>query len=160
MKTSCITLITAIATSISAIATAVMAVFTCRTLRQNKKQLSELRRQWDEQNTLKLAPFFVKSDGKVYLRLQNYSNQYACDVLIVIEKEDTTKGLDWFERLKPNLDKTVLNIEPYGYKDLILVCEYFPEHIFNGTLTVKVSVGGIDNSTYELSLTELNVVNR
>jgi len=103
MEASCTSLISAIATGIGAIGTAVMAIVTWVTLRQNKNQLSELKRQWAEQNRPKIVPSFVKSNGSIYLRIKNYSGVFANDVKVNISLDNTTT-IDWNTHHKEELD--------------------------------------------------------
>ena len=103
MEESCISLISAIATGIGAIATAIMAYVTWKVLSQNKDQLSELKRQWAEQNRPKIVPSLVKSDGSVYLRIKNYSGVFANDVKVNISLDNTTT-IDWNTHHKEELD--------------------------------------------------------
>lgn len=62
--------------ALSAIATLFMAGVTYGSLRQNKEQLNELKRQWEEQNTPRIVPLIIRKtdilfcDLKTYLMLQ------------------------------------------------------------------------------------------
>lgn len=158
METSLISLINAIATGIGAIATAVMAFITWKTLRQNKDQLSELKRQWAEQNSPKIVPSFVKSNGSVYLRIKNYSGVFANDVKVIIFLDSTTK-LDWYSHLKEDLDKAIFNIEPLGNKDVLFVIADWHETDYTGFLNVNIKICGKQDSIYKLNMSELNVIN-
>jgi hypothetical protein len=158
MDVSCISLISAIAAGTGAIATAVMAYVTWKTLGQNKNQLSELKRQWAEQNRPKIVPSLVKSDGSVYLRIKNYSGVFANDVKVIISLDSTT-DIDWYTHLKENLDKAILNIEPLGNKDMLLVFTDWHETIYSGFLNVDIEINGKINDTYKLNMSELNVIN-
>jgi|GEM_PF-3531756 len=158
MEDSCILLISAIATGIGAIATAIMAIVTWKTLSQNKDQLSELRRQWAEQNRPKIVPSLVKSDGSVYLRIKNYSGVFANDVKVIISFDSTT-DIDWNTHLKEDLDKALLNIEPLGNKDMQLVINDWYKTDYTGFLNVTIEINGKKDETYKLNMSELNVIN-
>lgn len=158
METSMISLINAIATGIGAIATAVMTFITWKTLRQNKDQLSELKRQWVEQNSPKIVPSLVKSDGSVYLRIKNYSGVFANDVKVIISLDSTT-DIDWYSHLKKDLDKAILNIEPLGNKDMLLVYTDWHETNYTGFLNVNIDICGKKDGIYKLNMSELNVIN-
>lgn len=158
MDASSISLISAIATGIGAIATAVMAIVTWKTLSQNKNQLSELKRQWAEQNRPKIVPLFIKSNGSVYLRIKNYSGVFANDVKVIVSLESTT-DIDWYSHLKEVLDKAILNIEPFGNKDMLLVYNNWNETDYTGFFNVDIEINGEKNETYKLNMSELNVIN-
>lgn len=158
MEASCISLISAIATGIGAIATAVMVFFTWKTLSQNKNQLSELKRQWAEQNRPKIVPSFVKSNGSIYLRIKNYSSIFANDVKVIISLDSTT-DIDWYSHLKEDLDKALLNLEPLGNKDMLLVYTDWHETVYTGFLNVNIEISGKENDAYKLNMSELNVTN-
>ena len=158
METSLISLISVIATGIGAIATAVMAIVTWKALSQNKDQLFELKRQWSEQNRPKIVPSFVKSNGSVYLRVKNYSAVFANDVKVIISLDSTT-DIDWYSHLKEDLDKALLNLEPLGNKDMLLVFTDWHETVYTGFLNVNIEIGGKEKDAYKLNLSELNVTN-
>jgi len=158
MEASCISLISAIATGIGAIATAIMAIVTWKTLSQNKDQLSELKRQWAEQNRPKIVPSFVKSNGSIYLRIKNYSGVFVNDVKVIISLDSTT-DIDWYSHLKEDLDKALLNLEPLGNKDMLLVYTDWVNTDYTGFLNVIIEISGEKNETYKLNMSELNVIN-
>ena len=158
MEESYISLISVIASGIGAIATAFMAIVTWKVLSQNKDQLSELKRQWAEQNRPKIVPSLVKSDGSVYLRIKNYSGVFANDVKVIISLCSQTE-IDWYSHLKDDLEKALLNIEPLGNKDMLLVCTDWSETVYTGFLNVNIELSGKKNETYKLNLSELNVIN-
>ena len=59
---------------LSAIASAVMIGYTATTLKNNKEQLDELKRQWDEEHTPKVSVSFNFIKPYAYLRFDNISN--------------------------------------------------------------------------------------
>lgn len=64
-------------TAISSIATAVMAIATFITIFYNKKQIYEMRRQWNESNRPELE-FSVITNGSLYiLKIKNIGNKSA-----------------------------------------------------------------------------------
>ena len=70
-------------TYISAIASFAMVFITWRTLQQNKEQLNELKRQWEEQNKPKLFCSLERSKEDMLLILENISNSAATNVTIL-----------------------------------------------------------------------------
>lgn len=55
------------------IATFTMAIATFWSLYQNRKQLRELKRQWNEQNRAKVTPILIRKGNKIHLRIRNIS---------------------------------------------------------------------------------------
>lgn len=104
--------------AIGSIATGLMAIVTLHSLRQNRKQLTELKRQWDEQNKLRLFPSIVKKNGKSYLVLSNYSQVFASNIKLSVTKNSETK-LDWFDRFQENLNRSILQLEPFSSKYMV-----------------------------------------
>ena len=69
-------------TAVSAIATLVMALATFITIRQNKKQLKELQRQWNEANRARLTFSIVVINGLYLLKITNCGTATAYNISI------------------------------------------------------------------------------
>lgn len=89
---------------LSSIASFTMIFITARTLEQNKQQLNEMKRQWDEEHMPYVACELSPSDKTCCLRLHitNYSNVIADNIKISI-----TNNLDYSDIL--NDDCALLN---------------------------------------------------
>lgn len=69
-------------TAVSAVATLVMALATFITIRQNKKQLRELQRQWNETNRARLTFSIVVINGLYLLKITNCGTTTAYNISI------------------------------------------------------------------------------
>ena len=112
-------------TYISAIASFAMVFITWRTLQQNKEQLNELKRQWEEENRPRLEFYFVQDEiGHKGSRIEilNMGKQTAKDIRLYIDSKvidlapnDTIKdflrniGTDLPLPLLPN-DSIIINL--------------------------------------------------
>ncbi len=108
---------------LSALGTIAMAGFAFVSIRQNNKQLAELKRQWHEQNRPRLMPFFVSYHGRStpqgYLRIKNISNVPAFGVSIEISSQDENVTNDSYIRyneLATAFQNTTFPLEPLGTK--------------------------------------------
>ena len=77
--------------ALSAIATAVMAVLTYCTITQSKKQLKEMKRQWDEDirpviEISPVVPSFAKRDDSLSIEIKNIGRGVASNVKLNIEQ--------------------------------------------------------------------------
>lgn len=71
-------------TAVGAIMTALMAIVTLLTVRQNRKQLKELRRQWDYENRPHISLAIVPRSFKYFLKIRNVGKNSAKEVSINI----------------------------------------------------------------------------
>lgn len=143
--------------AIGSIATGLMAIVTLYSLRQNRKQLTELKRQWDEQNRLRLFPSIVKKNGKSYLVLSNYSQVFASNIKLSVTKDSETK-LDWFDRFQENLNRSILQLEPYSSKYMMFNYTNWAETTYDGHFVVSIMIDDKLYNTFTLNLSEFNVV--
>lgn len=143
--------------AIGAIATGLMAIVTLYSLIQNRKQLTELKRQWDEQNKLRLFPSIVKKNGKSYLVLSNYSQVFASNIKLSVTKNSETK-LDWFDRFQENLNRSILQLEPFSSKYMMFNYTNWAETIYDGHFVVSIMIDDKLYNTFTLNLSEFNVV--
>lgn len=107
---------------LSAIASAVMIGYTAMTLKNNKSQLDELKRQWDEDHTPNVSVSFNFIPPFAYLRFENTS---------VVEVEDLSMRIELYKgnKIEENfipqdrqkvIDNLIINIEPKGIRNLII----------------------------------------
>lgn len=82
-------------TYISAIASFAMVFITWRTLQQNKEQLNELKRQWEEENRPRLEIYFVEDNFMAWgqrLEILNIGKQPAYDITFHIDAQIIDKA--------------------------------------------------------------------
>lgn len=81
------TAVAAIATGLSAFATAIMAGVTVRSLTQNKAQLDEIKKQFDEENRARLLFEIVSVQDLFLLKIVNVGKSTAFDVHFTIKSK-------------------------------------------------------------------------
>lgn len=78
-------------TALSAVATAVMVVLTYFSIRNSKKQLTEMKAQWERENRpyleiLPVIPPFHKKEGSLALQIKNIGNRTATNIKLSIDQ--------------------------------------------------------------------------
>lgn len=153
--------------AISAIATFVMALAAFLSLHQNRKQLKELKRQWEELNTPRVALLLIKSGGHICLRLKNYSSVLAYDIMINIKIDPNNTNLStevkrsFIESANAINNMSGMTLEPNGTQDLRLFVDYNPHYPnYKGYIIVDIKYN--DNEIYtknvSLDFEVLNIV--
>lgn len=163
-------------TYISAIASFAMVFITWRTLQQNKEQLNELKRQWEEENRPRLEFYFVQDEiGHKGSRIEilNMGKQTAKDIRLYIDSKvidlasnDTIKdflrniGTDLPLPLLPN-DSIIINLceEKFDerYRTIYTIgqqtvdCSMYIAFYTNIQSMDKISITGEYNSKYLIS---------
>lgn len=103
---------------LSSIASAIMIGYTAITLKNNKQQLDELKRQWFEEHKPSITVSYNMIENVAYLRLVNTSKVEITNLTIT--------GDFYFKEEKNNsFDLTILeqfniNIEPHGIRNIVL----------------------------------------
>ena len=113
-------------TAASAFATAVMAWFTYETIQNSKKQVEEMKREWEKENRpyLEIIPVFLPFSGKegcLGIEIRNIGNKTATDISISIDKE--FKNSLPIESIKQRIDKICsekYRVLPNGTKTLVI----------------------------------------
>ena len=80
-------------TYMGAIASFAMVYWTWQTLKQNKEQLNELKRQWDDEHKpeIDIIPVYTMEHSLVVLEVRNISNSYAKNIRFKIGTEYINK---------------------------------------------------------------------
>lgn len=103
---------------LSSIASAVMIAYTAMTLKNNKNQLDELKRQWNEEHKPDVSVSYNMIDNVAYLRLVNTSKSEVYDLSI--------SGAFYVNGEKNNyfdlsiLEQFNINIESHGIRNIII----------------------------------------
>lgn len=109
------------ATFFSAIASSIMAIITWLTLKQNNNQLTELKRQWEEDHTANLFISIIKGVDGYYLNFENISNCVAKNITFTISREFIDKcTIPSLKELLENNGKENFNILPKSSKRFYL----------------------------------------
>lgn len=107
---------------LSALASAAMIAYTAKTLNNNKKQLDELKRQWDIDHMPNVSVSFNFVQPYAYLRFENISNVEVKDFCIRLEfyEDDCLKNDFVPADRKSVIDNLKVNIEPRGIRSLVI----------------------------------------
>lgn len=76
-----------IATILGTIATTAMVILTYRTLKANKEQLEELKKQWDEEHKANIVYSILFDNINLFLKVENIGKQTAKNLQIEINDE-------------------------------------------------------------------------
>lgn len=137
-------------TYISAIASFAMVFITWRTLQQNKEQLNELKRQWEEENRPILDFYFVKDEIiiKGYrIEVLNLGKRIAYDIKLYIN--DAVINVAPNENIKNSLKNigSTLSILLPNESAIINLCE--EKVSAPNTKNYKISQEAVTGSEYE-----------
>lgn len=144
-------------TYISAIASFAMVFITWFTLKQNREQITELKKQWKEQNTPKVFCSLEKDNGSLFLVLSNPTPNVATNVHVNI-KSYGIKETELFSKYTTLLEKTFFTISPLQKKYIDLyISAYIEGNYSEKYIDVTVEINN-KKDTYRLYLQEINLI--
>ena len=143
------------ATYLAAIASFVMVFITWQTLRQNKEQLEEMKRQWKEQNTPKISCTLEKDSEWVLVELCNTSPVPAHKVHVRITN-NTNKDIFRFDKTCEWLENVTFEIPPFSTKQVPILIAPYVDGDYEGYLSVEVNYLG-KQDRFDLYLKEINL---
>ncbi len=144
-------------TYLSALASFAMVIITWLTLKQNNKQLDEIKRQWDELNLPKVFCSLEKSDDGIILVFINVSNSTAADTTIKINSNIQNK-VTFKERIDL-LNKSHLLIPPLQKKYINLNISAYGDGNYEGEyIEVAITTNNVKQGTYKMFLNEINLI--
>lgn len=142
---------------ISALASFAMVAITWKTLRQNKEQLDELKRQWNEQNTPKVFCSLEKSDSELFLFFENVSNCSAADVSFTITTN--IEGNSLFKERIALLNRLHLMIPPLHKKIIDLYLPAYVDGQYDSQyIEVTITTNNVTQGTYRLFIDEIKLI--
>lgn len=142
---------------ISAIASFAMVFITWFTLKQNREQITELKKQWKEQNTPKVFCSLEKDNGSLFLVLSNPTPNVATNVHVNI-KSYGIKETELFSKYTTLLEKTFFTISPLQKKYIDLYISAYIEGDYSEKyIDVTVEINN-KKDTYRLYLQEINLI--
>ena len=127
-------------------------------LAQNKEQLYELKRQWEEQNKPVLSSTLSVSDNDLFLEIVNTSSVHASVDKCVIDNH-TSHIKDDFSKLNAALENICLELPPH-YSKMIMIPGIEPHKVGDyGDDYISVSIVYGDNrKTFNLYLREITIM--
>lgn len=154
-------------TYISAIASFAMVIITWMTLKQNREELEEIKKQWREQNVPKVTCSLESVEGGIQLFLFNSSRVMARDVRVTIQEDfsgaenvfNEVEKLEAFFKIRDSLKETVFNIAPSNKKIIPLrLSERLEENYKKLFLDVTISIKDQGDMSYRFCLEEVVLV--
>lgn len=111
---------------LSALASAVMIAYTAMTLKNNKEQLDELKRQWEEEHKPNVSVSFNIMNSVGAFRIVNTSVVEVKELSIIAEFYHDGQKVEY--ATFPELATLKINIEPKGIRNVRILDLAFKEH--------------------------------
>lgn len=111
---------------LSALASAVMIAYTAMTLKNNKEQLDELKRQWEEEHKPNVSVSFNITNSIGAFRIVNTSVVEVKELSIIAEFYHDGQKVEY--ATFPELTTLKINIEPKGIRNVRILDLAFKEH--------------------------------
>jgi len=111
---------------LSALASAVMIAYTAMTLKNNKEQLDELKRQWEEEHKPNVSVSFNIMNSLGAFRIVNTSVVEVKELSIIAEFYHDGQIVE--NVTLPELTTLKINIEPKGIRNVRILNLAFKEH--------------------------------
>ncbi len=149
---------------VGSLCTFLMSLIAYKTLKQNEKlveqndlQLKEIKRQWEEQNSVKLSCSLAVRSSELLIEITNTSPVPAHNVKVVLENNTTEIDDDLFQDLCENLNNMRFEIIPFEKKQIpIRGIQPYIDGNYGGTLKVTLSYDN-KQEIFNLSPKEINV---
>lgn len=109
-------------TYIGAFASIGMILFTYKTLKHNKEQLNEIKRQWEEEHKPEIVAYLVGHNNYFYLCVKNISKSSAKNIYITHEPIET--GIGFRNEFVDKINKMNFSLEPLGRRYINLNIVY------------------------------------
>lgn len=147
-------------TYLSAIASFAMVFITWKTLEQNREQLDEIKRQWDEQNKPKVFCSLEKDNSDILLVIYNASSNVATDVRVSIVNKEVKENTIFIKYMKL-LENTLFTISPLQRKVVNLyLMAYVDGDYAKQFIDVQIQIGDIVQGIYRLYFQEINLIRK
>lgn len=124
-------------------------------LQQNKDQLNEMKRQWEEQNTPIVSCSLEKSSESLLVELHNTSQVPAHKIRVHIDN-NTGKDIYRFDKTCELLEKMTFEIPPFSIKQIPIMLTPYVDGEYEGYLSVELSYCG-KQERFDLYLKEINL---
>lgn len=147
------------ATYLGAAASFVMIVYTGVTLKHNKAQLDELKRQWEEEHKPEISVYFFGHDQYFYIRIQNISKVIVSNISITITQDPKKEPILNYDAWKQKIEGVHFSIEPNGYRDVEVTSSFYPDHKYDDFIGLQFKFNNNYEYNINLSFDEAVVVN-
>ena len=135
---------------IGALASFAMIFFTAKTLEQNKQQLDELKRQWEEEHKPSLSCQLTTHNSLFVVQVINTSKVSAFNVKINMESH-IKRDIPFFDKMQEYLKNNAFTIPPFEslYFDIYITpykeIEQLPEGYISVSLSIDKNIVGVFN---------------
>ena len=147
------------ATYLGAAASFVMIVYTGVTLKHNKAQLDELKRQWEEEHKPEISVYFFGHDQYFYIRIQNISKVIVSNISITITQDPQKEPILNYDAWKQKIEGVHFSIEPYGHRDIEVMSSFYRDFKYDDSIGLQFKFNNNYEYNINLSFDEATVVN-
>ena len=147
------------ATYLGAAASFIMIVYTGVTLKHNKAQLDELKRQWEEEHKPEIAVCIFGRNQTFHIRIKNISKVTVSNVSITITHDPTKENIMNYDKWKQSLENLTFSIEPNGYRDIELMVSHYVGITYNEFIGLQFDFNDKYKYNVNLSFDEASLLN-
>lgn len=147
------------ATYLGAAASFIMIVYTGVTLKHNKAQLDELKRQWEEEHKPEISVHFFGYDQYFYIRIQNISKVIVSNISITITQDPKKELILGYNAWKQKIEGVHFSIEPYGHRDIEVMSSFCRDFKYDDSIGLQFNFNNNYEYNINLSFDEATVVN-
>lgn len=123
------------ATYLGAIASFGMIFYTARSLNNNKRQLAEMKRQWDEEHKPEIIAYMVAHENFLHLCIKNISAVPVKNIRISVTHISDREDFPFNKEIVGKINTAMFSIEPGG-------CRYINTYVFvNTNVTIEDYLG-------------------
>lgn len=140
---------------IAAIVSFIMVILTAIMLNHNRKQLKELKRQWDAQNTPIISCSLEKRSESLILDIHNSSQVPAHKVKVQLENH-STENIFHCDETNQLMAEMSFEIPPFSSKLVPIWITPYIDGDYTGYITVVLDYNGRQES-FDLYLKEINL---
>lgn len=137
-------------TYLGAVASSVMIFVTYKTLKQNKDQLQEMKRQWEEEHRPQLAAHIYGYGQLFYIRVKNISKVPVINISISFTHDPQNEFILDYDTWKQKLLNINISIEPNDFIDIEVPASFFKGERYTDYIGLLFSFN--DNYQYNVNL--------
>ena len=146
------------ATYLGAATSFLMIVYTALTLKQNKEQLDELKRQWNEAHQPAIFAYMMSHESYFYICIKNTSIVPLRDVKISITHVPKNGVIPSEEFFLNPINDVVFSIEPNGCRYINTYAMLTSSPIANDFIGLKIIYNGNNEYCVDLYFKEASII--
>lgn len=141
---------------LSALASAVMIAYTAMTLKNNKEQLDELKRQWEEEHKPNVSVSFNIMNSVGAFRIVNTSVVEVKELSIIAELYKNGQKIE--QAVFPELRVLKINIEPKGIRNVRIKDIIFDVTTTNDYFILQLNYNGEKKEAITVSCNQIYTI--